>query len=192
MANTKTIRYNLRPYKNVIPCGGYKLIGGGQIGDSVIPGYVGALLSGSTAMLNPTLFGVIDEQVEVIKEESFILVKNIKMFLAPALYRFELEETSAAEFEKISKKGKVLNCYDIINTWYHMLGCEAFEISNEEQIDLLCLHDFLSKMRATILDPTRQIIQTSSIFCEPDNSSTATSDFIYFTEHGNELYLRAE
>lgn len=48
-------------------------------------------------------------------------------------------------------------------------------------------------MGAIILDPsTRQMIQTSSIFCEPDDSSTATSDFIYFTEHGNELCLRAE
>ena len=190
MANNE-IRYNIRPYKNIIPCGGYKMLGGGQIGDSVIPGYVDALLSGRTAMLNPSLFGAIDEQVEVIKEESFILVKNIKMFLAPALYEPELEETSAEAFEKISKKGKVLNCYDIINTWYHMLGYEAFEISNEEQIDFLRLRDFLSKMRANILDPTRQIIRIPSIFCEPDDSSTATSDFIYFTEHGNELCLRA-
>lgn len=74
-----------------------------------------------------------------------------------------------------------------------MLGYEAFEISNKEQNDSLRLRNFLSKMRAIILDPsTHQIIGTSSIFCEPDNSSTATSDFIYFTEHGNELYLRAE
>lgn len=28
MANDK-IRYNIRPYKNIIPCGGYKMLGGG-------------------------------------------------------------------------------------------------------------------------------------------------------------------
>lgn len=28
MANDE-IRYNTRPYKNIIPCGGYKLTGGG-------------------------------------------------------------------------------------------------------------------------------------------------------------------
>lgn len=190
--NQDKIRYNIRPYKNIIPCGGYKMLGGGQIGDSVIPGYVDALLSGNTPLLYPVLFGVVDEQAEIIKEERFTVVKNIKMFLTPVLYEPELEKTSAETFEKISKKGKVLNCYDIINTWYHMLGYEAFEISNEEQIDFLRLHDFLSKMRVNILDPTCQIIRIPSIFCEPDDSSTATFDFIYFTEHGNELCLREE
>lgn len=147
-------------------------------------------------MLNPTLFGVIDEQVEVIKEESFILVKNIKMFLAPKLYEFESKETSAEAFEKISKKAKVLNCYDIINTWYHMLGVEAFEISSGEQYDSLRLRDFLSKMSAVLfVSPTLSIgdrLPVYSILCEPDDISAETSDFIYFTEHGNELYLRAE
>ena len=28
MANDK-IRYNIRPYKNIIPCVGYKMLGGG-------------------------------------------------------------------------------------------------------------------------------------------------------------------
>ena len=76
-----------------------------------------------------------------------------------------------------------------------MLGYEAFEISNKERkerIDALCLCDFLLKMGAIILDPSTQMIQTSSIFCEADDSSTATSDFIHFTEHGNGLCLRAE
>ena len=148
-------------------------------------------------MLNPMLFGVVDEQAEIIEEERFKVVKNIKMFLAPDLYELEVKEISAETIdlvlEKISKKVKVLNCYDIINTWYHMLGYEAFEISNEEQYDSLRLHDFLSKMKASILVPSdRQRITISSIFCEPDNSSTAPSDFIYFTEHGNELYLKTE
>ena len=30
MAND-TIRYNIRPYKNIIPCGGYKMLGGGRL-----------------------------------------------------------------------------------------------------------------------------------------------------------------
>ena len=167
---------------------------GGQIGDSVIPGYVDALLSEKASMLNPMLFGVVDEQAEIIKEEGFEVVKNIKMFLATALYGTELgmvtSETMDAVSEQISKKAKVLNCYDIINTWYHMLGAEAFEISNEERSDSLCLRDFLSKMGAIILDsPTRQMV-ISSILCEPDDISAVTNSFIYFTEHGNELHSK--
>ena len=68
MAND-TIRYNIRPYKNIIPCGGYKMLGGGVIGDSVIPGYVDAVLSEKAPMLDPMLFGVVDEQAKIIEEE---------------------------------------------------------------------------------------------------------------------------
>ena len=148
MANNN-IRYNIRPYKNIIPCGGYKMLGGGQIGDSVIPGYVDALLSEKASMLNPMLFGVVDEQAEIIEEEGFEVVKNIKMFLATALYEVELDminsETMDEVSERISKKAKVLNCYDIINTWYHMLGFEAFEISNKERYDMFNLRFFYQK-----------------------------------------------
>ena len=197
MADNK-IRYNIRPYKNIIPCGGYKMLGGGQIGDSVIPGYVDALLSEKASILDPMLFGVVDEQAEIIEEEGFKVVKNIKMFLATALYGTELVktglETTDAVSEKISKKAKVLNCYDIINTWYHMLGLEAFEISNEEQDDMFALHFFVKKIRAQLFVPSAPSgdgdVLISSILCEPDDISAITNSFIYFTEHGNELRLK--
>ena len=194
------IRYNIRPYKNIIPCGGYKMLGGGQIGDSVIPGYVDALLSEKALILNPMLFGVIDEQAEIIEEEGFKVIKNIKMFLATALYGTELGQISAetmdAVSEKISKKAKVLNCYDIINTWYHMLGAEAFEISNEEQVDIFNLRFFIKNISALLLVPSTLssggIARISSILCEPDDISAVTNNFIYFTEHGNELHFEAQ
>ena len=194
MANNE-IRYNIRPYKNIIPCGGYKMLGGGQIGDSVIPGYVDALLSKNTPMLDPMLFGVVDEQAEIIEEEGFEVVKNIKMFLTTSLYMNELSTVSSesidAVSEKISKKAKVLNCYDIINTWYHMLGAEAFEISNEEQSDAFDLRFFIKRMGALLLVPSTlsggDTVLISSILCEPDDISAVTNSFIYFTEHGNEL-----
>ena len=197
MANNN-IRYNIRPYKNIIPCGGYKMLGGGQIGDSVIPGYVDALLSEKVSMLNPMLFGVVDEQAEIIEEEGFSVVKNIKMFLATALYGAELDmvtsETMDAVSERMSKKAKVLNCYDIINTWYHMLGYEAFEISNEERYDIFNLRFFIKKMSAFLLVPStlssNGTEQISSILCEPDDISAVTNSFIYFTEHGNELHFK--
>ena len=197
MANNN-IRYNIRPYKNIIPCGGYKMLGGGQIGDSVIPGYVDALLSEKVSMLNPMLFGVVDEQAEIIEEEGFSVVKNIKMFLATALYGAELDmvtsETMDAVSERMSKKAKVLNCYDIINTWYHMLGAEAFEISNEERYDIFNLRFFIKKMSAFLLVPStlssNGTEQISSILCEPDDISAVTNSFIYFTEHGNELHFK--
>lgn len=196
MANDK-IRYNIRPYKNIIPCGGYKMLGGGQIGDSVIPGYVDALLSRNAPMLNPVLLGVVDEQAEIIEEERFKVVKNIKMFLTSALYEIELGMTDSEVMDavsgKISKKAKVLNCYDIINTWYHMLGCEAFEILNEERDDIFNLRVFVKKMSALLLVPSALssggIARISSILCEPDDISMETTSFIYFTEHGNELHF---
>ena len=199
MANNE-IRYNIRPYKNIIPCGGYKMLGGGQIGDSVIPGYVDALLSEKASILNPMLFGVVDEQAEIIEKEGFKVVKNIKMFLATSLYATELgiinSETMDAVSEKISKKAKVLNCYDIINTWYHMLGAEAFEISNEEQYDIFNLRFFVKKISALLLVPStltsNGIARISSILCEPDDISTVTNSFIYFTEHGNELHFKVQ
>ena len=33
---TNEYALSLKSYKNTVPCGGYKLTGGGQIGDSVI------------------------------------------------------------------------------------------------------------------------------------------------------------
>ena len=173
---------------------------GGQIGDSVIPGYVDALLSEKASILNPMLFGVVDEQAEIIEEEGFKVVKNIKMFLATGLYATELgmvtSETMNAVSEKISKKAKVLNCYDIINTWYHMLGAEAFEISNEEQYDIFNLRFFIKKMSALLLVPSTPSSggteQISSILCEPDDISAVTNSFIYFTEHGNELHFKIQ
>ena len=199
MANNE-IRYNIRPYKNIIPCGGYKMLGGGQIGDSVIPGYVDTLLSEKALMLNPMLFGVVDEQAEIIEEEGFKVVKNIKMFLATNLYAAELEmiglESLDAVSEKISKKAKVLNCYDIINTWYHMLGYEAFEISNEEQDDMFALRFFIKNISAQLFVPStltsNGIARISSILCEPDDISAVTNSFIYFTEHGNELHFKIQ
>ena len=199
MANDK-IRYNIRPYKNIIPCGGYTMLGGGQIDDSVIPGYVDALLSGNTSMLNPMLFGVVDEQAEIIEEERFKVVKNIKMFLTTALYGGEIEmidsKRTDAISETISKKAKVLNCYDIINTWYHMLGFEAFEISNEERYDTFNLRVFVTRVSALLLVPSALssggIARISSIFCEPDDIGMETTSLIYFTEHGNELHFKAQ
>ena len=199
MANNE-IHYNIQPYKNIIPCGGYKMLGGGQIGDSVIPGYANALLSGNTPVLNPMLFGVVDEQAEIIEEERFMVVKNIKMFLATALYGTELgvinSETMDEVSEKISKKAKVLNCYDIINTWYHMLGVEAFEITNEKQIDIFALRSFITNISALLLVPSTLssdgIARIPFILCEPDDISAATHSFIYFTEHGNELHFKGQ
>lgn len=146
------------------------------------------------------LFGVVDEQAEIIEEERFTVVKNIKMFLATALYANELgvinSETMDAVSEKISKKAKVLNCYDIINTWYHMLGAEAFEISNEKQIDIFALRSFITNISALLLVPStlysNGILRISSILCEPDDISAVTNSFIYFTEHGNKLYFEAQ
>ena len=146
------------------------------------------------------LFGVVDEQAEIIEEEGFKVVKNIKMFLATALYGTELgminSETMDEVSEKISKKAKVLNCYDIINTWYHMLGAEAFGISREEQYDIFNLRFFIKKMSALLLMPStltsNGMARISSILCEPDDISAVTNDFIYFTEHGNELHFQAK
>ena len=149
-------------------------------------------------MLNPMLFGVVDKQAETIKEEGFRVVKNIKMFLTTPLYATELgminSETMDEVSEKISKKAKVLNCYDIINTWCHMLGAEAFEISNEEQYDIFNLRFFVKKMSALLLVPSaltsNGMAEISSILCEPDDISAVTNSFIYFTEHGNELHFK--
>ena len=146
------------------------------------------------------LFGVVDEQAEIIEEEGFRVVKNIKMFLATALYGTELgmvtSETMDAVSKTISKKAKVLNCYDIINTWYHMLGAEAFGISREEQYDIFNLRFFIKKMSALLIVPSTLtssgMVQISSILCEPDDISAVTNSFIYFTEHGNELHFEIQ
>ena len=146
------------------------------------------------------LFGVVDEQAEIIEKEGFQVVKNIKMFLATALYGAELEmiglESLDAVLEKISKKAKVLNCYDIINTWYHMLGLEAFEISNEEQGDIFALRFFIKNIRARLFVPSTLsgsgMERISSILCEPDDISAVNNSFIYFTEHGNELHFKVK
>ena len=152
------------------------------------------MLSKKVFALTPTLFGVIDEQDEIIEEESALVVKNVKMFLTTAIYGdVELDITNPksrdAASEKISKKSKVLNCYDIINTWYHMLGAEAFEISKKERDDLFNLRLFIEDISALFITP-RGREQIFSILCEPDDISAATDSFIYFTEHGNEVHFK--
>ena len=198
---------SLKTYKNTVPCGGYKLTGGGQIGDSVI----------DVSMINEHNSIVLNS--ELLTQSKDDLYYDIKFSINTALDNYistvldlkeglrtnnmdELDQQAAFSF---LAKGKILNYKDVYNIILHLFGLECDGIIG-------ITSDFIGNMYATIVKQLLQMINFNSLLSRvsvslniltdarvetivipndsivffpnpiPDNKE---SDYIYFGENGN-------
>ena len=207
MADTYAL--SLKPYKNTVPCGGYKLTGGGQIGDSVI----------DVSMINEN--NLIILQSELLTQSKDNLYYDIKfsintlldkyifnmLGLKEALRTNKADEIEQQMFSSFSAKGRILNYKDVYNIILHLFGLECDGI-----IDITS--DFISSMYATIVKQLLQTINFNSLLSRVvvniniltdegvtpttlsnneiafyPNSIPTTGNYIYFGENGNVVHL---
>ena len=207
MADTYAL--SLKPYKNTVPCGGYKLTGGGQIGDSVI----------DVSMINEN--NLIILQSELLTQSKDNLYYDIKfsintlldkyifnmLGLKEALRTNKADEIEQQMFSSFSAKGRILNYKDVYNIILHLFGLECDGI-----IDITS--DFISSMYATIVKQLLQTINFNQLLSRVavniniltdegvtpttlsnneiafyPNSIPTTGNYIYFGENGNVVHL---
>lgn len=184
-----------------------KCLGGGVIGDIVMPNYVSALSNISAPQwIHPLLIGYIDNSTEIIKiDENITAYNNIKLKLTikNTLYNMNsIEELRTY----LLNKAAVLNYRDILNTWYHMCGVTIVGISDEGQNNVYDIDVFTGLLLCQIWDmDTLDDYQVDDIFYYPDDitpssiqsglsQNVSTHDltkqyYLYFSEEGNTLYV---
>lgn len=205
MADTYAL--SLKTYKNTVPCGGYKLTGGGQIGDSVIDASM--INEHNSIVLNSELLTKSKDNLYYDIKFSINTVLDKYIFsmlgLKEALRTNNTDEIEQQLFSSFSAKGRILNYKDVYNIILHLFGLECDGI-----IDITS--DFISSMYATIVKLLLQTINFNSLLSRvvvslniltdegvetiaipndsivffpnpiPDNKER---DYIYFGENGN-------
>ena len=210
MADTYAL--SLKTYKNTVPCGGYKLTGGGQIGDSVI----------DVSMINEN--NLIILQSELLTQSKDDLYYDIKFSINTSLDNYifaalnlkeglrtnnidELNQQAAFSF---LAKGKILNYKDVYNIILHLFGLECdgivsvsdfgiigdmYAVTTNEILKIINFESLVSKIVVTLniltdegLDPITLSTSTRSIAFYPSSIPT-TGSYIYFGENGNVVHL---
>ena len=210
MADTYAL--SLKSYKNTVPCGGYKLTGGGQIGDSVI----------DVSMINEHNSIVLNS--ELLTQSKDDLYYDIKFSINTALDNYisavpdlkeglrtnnmdELDQQAAFSF---LAKGKILNYKDVYNIILHLFGLECdgivsasdfgiigetYALTINEILKIINFESLVSKIVVTLniltdegLDPITLSTSTKSIAFYPSSIPT-TGNYIYFGENGNVVHL---
>ena len=213
MANSE-YALSLKTYKNTVPCGGYKLTGGGQIGDSVID--VSMINEHNSIVLNSELLTESKDNLYYDIKFSINTLLDKYIFnilgLKEALRTNNPDEIEQQLFSSFSAKGRILNYKDVYNIILHLFGLECDGI-----IDITS--DFISNMYAMTVKQLLQTINFNSLLSRvivslniltdegvetiaipndsivffpnsiPDNKE---SDYIYFGENGNivQCYIR--
>lgn len=196
---------SLKTYKNTVPCGGYKLTGGGQIGDSVID--VSMINEHNSIVLNSeilteskdNLYYDIKFSINTLLDKYIFNILGLK----EALRTNNADEIEQQLFSSFSAKGRILNYKDVYNIILHLFGLECDGI-----IDITS--DFISSVYAMTVKQLLQTINFNSLLSRvavnlniltdngvetiaipkivffpnliPDNTE---SDYIYFGENGN-------
>ena len=205
---------SLKTYKNTVPCGGYKLTGGGQIGDSVI----------DVSMINEN--NLIILQSELLTPSKDDLYYDIKLSIHTALDDYissalslkeglrtnKLDELNQQAAFSILAKGKILNYKDVYNIILHLFGLEcdgivsvsdfgiigdAYALTTKELLKTINFDSLLSKIVVklnTLTDEgqksTTLSMSTNSIAFYPNSIPTPTTgNYIYFGENGNVVHL---
>ena len=204
---------SLKTYKNTVPCGGYKLTGGGQIGDSVI----------DVSMINEN--NPIMLQSELLTQSKDDLYYDIKLSIHTALDNCisstlsvkeglrtnNLDELNQAAFSLLAK-GKILNYKDAYNIILHLFGLECdgivsvsdfgiigdiYAMTTKELLKTINFDSLLSKIVVKLniltdegLKSTILSMSTNSIAFYPNSIPTPTTgNYIYFGENGNVVHL---
>lgn len=203
MADTYAL--SLKTYKNTVPCGGYKLTGGGQIGDSVI----------DVSMINEHNLIVLTS--ELLTESKDNLYYDVKFSINTALDNYifsmlglkEALRTNNADeieqqFSSFSAKGRILNYKDVYNIILHLFGLECdgiiditsdissiYAMTVEQLLQTINFNSLLSRVVVNLNILTDQGVKTKAI---PNNSivffpnsipDNKKSNYIYFGENGN-------
>ena len=203
---------SLKTYKNTVPCGGYKLTGGGQIGDSVI----------DASMIDEN--NLIILQSELLTQSKDDSYYDIKLSINTALDNYifaalnlkeglrtnnidELNQQAAFSF---LAKGKILNYKDVYNIILHLFGLECdgivsvsdfgiigdmYAVTTNEILKIINFESLVSKIVVTLniltdegVDPITLSTSTKSIAFYPSSIPT-TGSYIYFGENGNVVHL---
>ena len=202
---------SLKTYKNTVPCGGYKLTGGGQIGDSVI----------DVSMIDEN--NPITLQSELLTQSKDGSYYDIKFSINTALDNYissvlrikeglrtnNIDELIQQASFSLLAKGKILNYKDVYNIILHLFGLECdgivsvsdsditgsmYAFSTKEILKIINFDSLLSKIVVTIniltdegTRSTTLSTSTNSIAFYPSPIPT-TGNYIYFGENGNIAY----
>ena len=207
MANPK-YALSLKPYKNTVPCGGYKLTGGGQIGDSVIE--ITELYGGNGIVLSSELLTKSEDNLYHDIKLSINTRANYN--ISVVLDAKELLDNNIDEFTQqvyssvVAKKGRVLNYKDVYNIILHLFGLECdgvIYLSNEtREFYYALISDLLSSINFDQLflrvavnlniltdEGIKPITLSDNEIAFYPNSIPTTGNYIYFGENGNVVHL---
>lgn len=205
---TNEYALSLKSYKNTVPCGGYKLTGGGQIGDSVIDA---SMIDENNAIIL---------QSELLTESKDNLYYDIKFSINTALDNYistvlnlkeclrtnNIDEFSQQAVFSFLAKGKILNYKDVYNIILHLFGLECdgivsvsdsgiignmYAFTTNEILKIINFESLVSKIVVTfniLTDKGVDSISIKSIAFYPSSIPT-TGSYIYFGENGNVVHL---
>ena len=212
MADTYAL--SLKPYKNTVPCGGYKLTGGGQIGDSVID--VSMINEHNSIVLNSELLTKSKDNLYYDIKFSINTALDKYIFsmlgLKEALRTNNADEIEQQLFSSFSAKGRILNYKDVYNIILHLFGLECdgiiditsdfissvYAMTVKQLLQTINFNSLLSRVVVSLNILTDERVETIEI---PNNSivffpnpipDNKESDYIYFGENGNiaQCYIR--
>ena len=205
MADTYAL--SLKPYKNTVPCGGYKLTGGGQIGDSVID--VSMINEHNSIVLNSELLTKSKDNLYYDIKFSINTLLDRYIFnilgLKEVLRTNNADEIEQQTFSSFSAKGRILNYKDVYNIILHLFGLECdgiiditsdfissmYAMTVKQLLQTINFNSLLSRVGVNLNILTDQGVETIAI---PNNSivffpnpipDNKESDYIYFGENGN-------
>lgn len=203
---------SLKTYKNTVPCGGYKLTGGGQIDDSVID--VSMINENNSIILQSEL--LTESKDNLYYDIKFSINTNLDKYISSilglkeALRTNNIDELDRQAASSFLAKGKILNYKDVYNIILHLFGLECdgivsvsdfgiignmYALTTNEILKIINFDSLLSKIVVTLniltdegLDPITLSASTKSIAFYPSSIPT-TGSYIYFGENGNVVYL---
>ena len=201
----------LRPYKNVVPCGGYRMTGGGVIGDSVID--ITDISDKNVIVLSSELLKKSEDDmyydVKFSVDTMFNVYKTLMILIRENINDNNLQEIFLKHSSSLINKGKVLNYKDFINILLHPFGldCDGILVGNNETIvqiyrncveeirALINFDDLLMKMVCTLsirtdLGGKSITIDSNNIYYYPSPLPSAENNFVYFGENGNVVHAK--
>ena len=195
---------SLKTYKNTVPCGGYKLTGGGQIGDSVI----------DVSMINEN--NLIILQSELLTESKYDIKLSINtaldnyissvLSLKEGLRTNNLDELNQQAASSFLAKGKILNYKDVYNIILHLFGLECdgivsvsdfgiigdmYALVTKDLLETINFNSLLSKIVVKLNILTDKGVKSIALSTSTNsiafylNSIPTTGNYIYFGENGN-------
>lgn len=197
---------SLKSYKNTVPCGGYKLTGGGQIGDSVID--LSTLFEANKIILDSELLTKSEDNLyyDIKLSINTYVNKTISdIFTLKEMLRTNNNNADELKQQAVSSllaKGKVLNYKDVYNIILHFFGLEcdgmifASDMTSEAYCEatthLLTTINFGKLFSCVVVDLnilTDEGIKTTSLsndsLCFYPDPMPTTGNYIYFGENGN-------